>query len=220
MKKHSAVYILCRRKQQQGSLLLNHVEGILCLCQLSTYPQICSPVHVCRKVELFKWKQESFLKERNNQVVVEEENPDIYSSCYRDSTKLWVSKAEMAEEMFGGSLRLLLGTDTAVLFLPAYQRKKKCSGAFSWNKLESLREGETDTERREEGGRSGGKTYQQRLCLFYLKGAVIFIINAPELLKHIHTVRLWHGYTHLWRHIAPEKINSNKWLTVQNNCPE
>ena len=34
-------------------------------------------------------------------------------------------KAEMAEEMLRGSARLLLGTDAAVLFLPAREKKKK-----------------------------------------------------------------------------------------------
>lgn len=55
----------------------------------------------------------------------EEEVKEEKNSLQRFHKTFRVSKAEMAEEMFGGSLRLLLGTDTVCPVSPGSQRERK-----------------------------------------------------------------------------------------------
>lgn len=73
----------------------------------------------------------------------------------------------MAEEMFEGSLRLLLGTDATVLFLPAGSERKKKSVP------------ETTLGPREGGGGGGGSGLS--VCFILkkqLEVVVFFIIKA------------------------------------------
>lgn len=74
----------------------------------------------------------------------------------------------MVEEMFEGSLRLLLGTDATVLFLPAGSERKKSVP-------------ETTLGPRERGGGGGGGGSGLSVCFILkkqLEVVVFFIIKA------------------------------------------
>lgn len=118
-------------------------------------------------------------KERNSQVVEEEQEEEKRGKTPLVTKIPQNSEAGMVEEMFGGSLRLLPGTDVVVLLLPASDSERErerelCSDAFSSNKLGP---GGRGGER--EGGRERLPTAP--VCFILKKQPeVVLIINLPK----------------------------------------
>lgn len=119
---------LCRRKQQRDSLLLRDVEGIFFSNDLSQRTLLASAVNLPKDLfpspclqNKFRCLRKSWNPSKGKKTtrwflvkeIAGKKNPSPLVT--KIPPKRWVSRAEMAEEMFGGSLRLLLGTDAAVL---------------------------------------------------------------------------------------------------------
>lgn len=79
--------------------------------------------------------------------------------------------------MFEGSLRLLLGTDTTVLFLPAGSERKKSVPETT------LGPRERERRREREGGGGGGGSGLSVCFILKKQLEVFFIINAGVGLK-------------------------------------